>query len=71
MRYLPNYFVKGQLRKLFICFPDPHFKAKNHRRRIVSQPLLTEYAYYLQPGARLYLVTDVAELHEWHVNKVD
>jgi len=35
MRYLPNFFVKGQLEKIFFCFPDPHFKAKNHRRRIV------------------------------------
>lgn len=36
MKYLPNYFEKGQLTKIFICFPDPHFKAKNHRRRIVT-----------------------------------
>jgi tRNA G46 methylase TrmB len=26
----------GQLSKLFICFPDPHFKAGNFRRRIVT-----------------------------------
>jgi tRNA (guanine-N7-)-methyltransferase len=69
MRYLPHYIGKGQLKKLFICFPDPHFKAKNHRRRIVSHALLTEYAYFLQPGGKLYMVTDVQELHEWHVAK--
>ena len=33
MRYFPNFFAKGQLEKIFFCFPDPHFKAKNHRRR--------------------------------------
>jgi hypothetical protein len=37
MKYLPHFFVKGQLEKIFFCFPDPHFKAKNHRRRIVSE----------------------------------
>ena len=37
MKYLPNFFVKGQLEKIFFCFPDPHFKTKNHRRRIVSE----------------------------------
>lgn len=69
MRYLPNFFRKGQLHKLFFCFPDPHFKTKNHRRRIVSTILLSEYAYFLAPGARLYTVTDVEELHLWHVDK--
>ncbi len=57
MRYMANYFKKGQLEKIFICFPDPHFKAKNFRRRIVSHILLSEYAYFLKPGGRLYTVT--------------
>ena len=26
MRYAINFFGKGQLQKVFICFPDPHFK---------------------------------------------
>jgi tRNA (guanine-N7-)-methyltransferase len=57
MRYLSNYFYKSQIDKIFICFPDPHFKAKNHRRRIISHELLSEYAYFLKPGGRLYTVT--------------
>ena len=32
MKYLLNYFEKGQLEKLFFLFADPHFKKKNHRR---------------------------------------
>lgn len=70
MRYLPNFFYKEQLEKIFFCFPDPHFKTKNHRRRIVSDILLSEYAYVLAPGGRLYTVTGeytpsgVAELYE-------
>ena len=28
MRFLPNFFEKGQLTKLYFCFPDPHFKRK-------------------------------------------
>jgi tRNA (guanine-N7-)-methyltransferase len=69
MKYLPNYFAKGSIHKLFFCFPDPHFKRKNHPRRIISERLLSEYAYVLQPGGRLYCITDVLELHEWHVAK--
>lgn len=47
-KYLPNYFRKAQLQKLFFLFPDPHFKVQNHRRRIISHQLLTEYAYLLE-----------------------
>lgn len=36
MKFLPNFFEKGQLAKLFFCFPDPHFKARKHKARIVS-----------------------------------
>jgi tRNA (guanine-N7-)-methyltransferase len=63
MIYLPNYFNRGQLEKMFFCFPDPHFKNKNHRRRIVSTTLLSEYAYFLAEGGLLYTITDVEDLH--------
>jgi tRNA (guanine-N7-)-methyltransferase len=57
---------------MFFCFPDPHFKRKNHGRRIVSERLLSEYAWLLKPTiGRLYCITDVLELHEWHVDKCD
>ena len=71
MKFLPNYFPKGSLEKLFFCFPDPHFKRKNHPRRIVSYRLLSEYAYFLKPGGKLYAITDVKDLHEWHVKECD
>ena len=35
MKYLPNFFKKAQLSKMFFCFPDPHFKKTTHRRRII------------------------------------
>lgn len=31
--------------------------------------MLNEYAYLLQPGGRLYTITDVEDLHNWHVEK--
>lgn len=65
MKYLPNYFRKGQLSKMFFLFPDPHFKKTNHKRRIINEGLLAEYAYVLREGGLVYTATDVAELHEW------
>lgn len=68
MKFMPNMFAKSSLDKVFFCFPDPHFKRKNHPRRIVSDRLLSEYAYFLKPTeGRLYCITDVEELHQWHV----
>eukprot|EP00271_Cylindrocystis_brebissonii_P013785 TRINITY_DN3405_c0_g1_i2.p1 TRINITY_DN3405_c0_g1~~TRINITY_DN3405_c0_g1_i2.p1 ORF type:complete len:333 (+),score=50.30 TRINITY_DN3405_c0_g1_i2:134-1132(+) len=66
MKFLPNYFFKGQLTKMFFLFPDPHFKEKNHRRRIITTALLAEYAYVLAVGGLLYTITDVEELGLWH-----
>jgi len=68
MKFMPNFFERSSLEKIFFCFPDPHFKKKNHPRRIVSDRLLSEYAYFLKPGSgRLYCITDVEDLHNWHL----
>jgi len=67
MKLLPHFFFKGQLSKLFFCFPDPHFKKATVRRRIVTVALLAEYAYSLREGGLLYTITDVRDLHNWMV----
>lgn len=71
MKFLPNFFKKGQLTKVFICFPDPHFKARKHKARIVSTTLNSEYAFVLRPGGIVYTITDVEALHEWMVHHFD
>jgi tRNA (guanine-N7-)-methyltransferase len=71
MKFLPNYFARAQLSKIFLCFPDPHFKARKHKARIVSAQLNAEYAFVLRPGGKLYTITDVEELHLWMVRHVE
>lgn len=68
MKYLPNYFRKGQLKKMFFLYPDPHFKERKHKWRIISQTLLAEYAYVLAVGGLIYTITDVPQLHDWMRN---
>ncbi|XP_076841036.1 tRNA (guanine-N(7)-)-methyltransferase isoform X2 [Brachyhypopomus gauderio] len=65
MKYLPNFFTKGQLSKMFFLFPDPHFKKTKHKWRIISPSLLAEYAYILRIGGLVYTNTDVEEVHLW------
>ncbi|KAI0112484.1 putative methyltransferase-domain-containing protein [Nemania sp. FL0031] len=71
MKFLPNFFRKGQLTKAFICFPDPHFKNRKHKARIVSTTLNSEYAYVLRPGGIVYTITDVEDLHHWMVQHLE
>ncbi|KAJ4296482.1 tRNA (guanine-N(7)-)-methyltransferase (tRNA(m7G46)-methyltransferase) [Kalmusia sp. IMI 367209] len=71
MKFLPNFFKKHQLRAIFLCFPDPHFKQRKHKARIVSSTLCSEYAYVLRPGGLIYTITDVRDLHEWMVGHFD
>ena len=71
MKFLPNFFEQGQLSKIFFLFPDPHFKARKHKARIISPTLLAEYAYVLRPGGIVYTITDVRDLHEWMVKHLD
>ncbi|XP_034241737.1 tRNA (guanine-N(7)-)-methyltransferase [Thrips palmi] len=65
MKYLPNFFEKGQLTKMFFLYPDPHFKKAKHKWRIINKTLLAEYAYVLAVNAIVYTVTDVEDLHLW------
>jgi len=68
MKFLPNFFKQGQLTKIFLCFPDPHFKARKHKARIVSATLASEYAYVMRQGTGIvYTITDVEDLHLWMV----
>lgn len=50
MKFLTNYFHKGQLLKMFFLYPDPHFKRSKHKWRIINPCLLSEYAYFLAKG---------------------
>jgi tRNA (guanine-N7-)-methyltransferase len=67
MKYLPNFFHKGQLSKLFFLFPDPHFKKAKHKWRIINSSILAEYAYLMEEGGIVYTATDVEDLHHWMV----
>ncbi|XP_060868007.1 tRNA (guanine-N(7)-)-methyltransferase [Metopolophium dirhodum] len=67
IKYLPNFFKKGQIKKMFFLYPDPHFKKSKHKWRIINDTTLSEYAYVLAEEALVYTVTDVKDLHEWMV----
>lgn len=64
MFFFPHFFKVASLQKIFILFPDPHFKARKHKFRMISPQTIPFYHYCLEKGGRLYVSTDVTELFE-------
>ena len=49
----------GQLDLVSIQFPDPWFKKKHHKRRVLQPELLLAIAAALAPGKRFFIQSDV------------
>lgn len=45
-----------------VQFPDPHWKGKNRKRRMLTPSLLRTAAAYLAPGGMFYLQSDVRDV---------
>mmetsp|Transcript_4545 Transcript_4545/g.7798 ORF Transcript_4545/g.7798 Transcript_4545/m.7798 type:complete len:282 (-) Transcript_4545:336-1181(-) len=71
MKFITHYFEKQSLDAMLFCFPDPHFKKSNHRRRIITVSLLDYYAYLLRDNGLIYNITDVKDLYEWTTDQFD
>ena len=73
MRDLGRVITGQSIDKVFITYPDPHFKTRNIRRRLLSERMIPLIAFVLrrksQPegnsARRLYIATDVEELFLW------
>jgi tRNA (guanine-N7-)-methyltransferase len=49
----------GRLELVSLQFPDPWFKTRHHKRRVLQPPLLVALAGAMAPGSRLFLQSDV------------
>jgi tRNA (guanine-N7-)-methyltransferase len=63
----------GRLQCVSIQFPDPWFKKKHHKRRVVQPALVQDLADYMSPSATIFIQSDVLEVAqemcdriEWH-----
>ncbi len=54
----------GQLDLVSIQFPDPWFKKKHHKRRVLQPELLLAIAAALAPGKHLFMQSDVLAVIE-------
>lgn len=59
-RWVPDASVSA----FHIYFPDPWWKARHRKRRVVNERLLRSCARTLKPGGRIHFWTDVQEYYE-------
>ena len=56
--------AQGQLDLVSIQFPDPWFKKRHHKRRVLQPALLLALAAALEPGKRLFMQSDILDVIE-------
>ena len=61
-RHGPRLFADGSVRRFFLNFPDPWFKSRQHKRRVIGPGLMAEIGRALAPGGELYVQTDIFAL---------
>ncbi|GAM28387.1 hypothetical protein SAMD00019534_115630 [Acytostelium subglobosum LB1] len=54
----------GSIQKVSILFPDPWYKKKHAKRRVVNATFVNEIAMVTPVGAKVYIISDVQELYE-------
>ncbi|XP_022146903.1 uncharacterized protein LOC111015991 [Momordica charantia] len=52
----------GPLMLVSILCPDPHFKKRHHKRRVVQKPLVESIVDSLTPGGQVLIQSDVLEV---------
>ena len=59
---LPIVFDPGQIDEVFVLYPDPWWKRRHRKRRIIRDEFLDLLAPRMAPGAPLWVRTDVGPL---------
>ena len=66
---VPELFVAGEINDVFIFFPDPWEKARNHKHRIIQDEFLGRIFEMQRPGSRLYFKTDSRDYFTWALTR--
>ena len=58
-------FPEENLKSASINFPDPWFKKKHHKRRIIQTKFLNRLSLIMSKDSLLFIKSDVEELHQY------
>jgi tRNA (guanine-N7-)-methyltransferase len=60
--HLPEVLPAASVDRVYVNFPDPWFKRKHHKRRMVDEVLARAITDVAKPGADVFVQTDVWEV---------
>ena len=65
-------FIESEtVEEIFYLFPDPWYKNKQKKRRAFNLEFLEDIFRLLKNNGRLYLATDVEEVHKYHIKVLE
>lgn len=68
---LDRVFAAGEVDRFHLLFPDPWFKQKHHKRRVLEPAMLAVVHAQLRPGGELHVASDVFEIAMAAMAEVD
>ena len=64
LRFFREFLGDHSVEVVHVYFPDPWWKKRHHKRRVMNQPFLNDVERVLVPGGTLSFWTDVAEYYD-------
>ena len=62
--FLDRYVPSGSIEALHVYFPDPWWKKRHRKRRVVNERFVARAAEVIRPGGELRVITDVEEYYQ-------
>ena len=64
LRLFRELLPDDHLEAVHVYFPDPWWKARHHKRRVLNEPFLLDVVRTLRPGGKLHFWTDVQAYYD-------
>jgi len=62
---LPTYFAQGEVKEIWLTFPDPQLRTSRAKKRLTHPEFLRLYKKVLAPGGFIHLKTDSPALYRF------
>lgn len=66
---LGELFTPGELNDVFIFFPDPWEKSRQHKHRLIRDDFMKQLYEMQRPGSRLVFKTDSRDYFDWSLER--